>query len=230
MAMLERLFTSRVRVRLLTLFLTHPTEAFYIRQIARLTGETYNNVRQELQNLAQLGLVLSERRANATYYRANVDHFLLPELKRIILKTEAVGDRLREELSVLGDIRIAFIYGSTARATETASSDIDLMVIGEVDLDALDRAIDSIEEDLNRTVNYTLFDVEEWRERVAQGYSFVTDVLTHEKVFLIGDEDELSALATGGANRALPGSPGRDQRPPGGRPPGCKDGSGTGEH
>jgi len=78
--MLERLFTSRVRVRLLTLFLTHPTEAFYIRQIARLTGETYNNVRQELQNLAQLGLILSERRANATYYRANVEHFLFPEL------------------------------------------------------------------------------------------------------------------------------------------------------
>jgi len=196
--MLERLFTSRVRVRLLTLFLTHPTEAFYIRQIARRTGETYNNVRQELQNLAQLGLILSERRANATYYQANVEHFLFPELKRLILKTEAVGDRLREVLSVLGDIRVAFIYGSTARGTDMASSDIDLMVIGEVDLDALDRAIDSIEEELSRTVNYTPFDVEEWRERVRQGHSFVTDVLTHEKVFLIGDEDELSALGTGG--------------------------------
>ena len=80
MMMLEKLFTSRVRVRLLTLFLTHPTEALYIRQIARLTGETYNNVRQELQNLAQLGLILRERRANATYYWANVEHFLFPEL------------------------------------------------------------------------------------------------------------------------------------------------------
>ena len=66
MMMLEKLFTSRVRVRLLTLF---------------LTGETYNNVRQELQNLAQLGLILRERRANATYYWANVEHFLFPELK-----------------------------------------------------------------------------------------------------------------------------------------------------
>ena len=112
-AMLERLFTSRVRVRLLTLFLIHPTEAFYIRQIARLTGETYNNVRQELQNLAQIGLILSERRANATYYWANVEHFLFPELKRIILKTEALGDRLREALSTLGDIRVAFIYGGS---------------------------------------------------------------------------------------------------------------------
>ena len=195
--MLERLFTSRVRVRLLTLFLTHPTEAFYIRQIARLTGETYNNVRQELQNLAQLGLILSERRANATYYQTNVEHFLFPELKRIILKTEAVGDRLRQALAALGNVRVTFIYGSTARGTEVASSDIDLMVIGEVDLDALDGTIDSIEEELGRTVNYTLFSAGEWQERVAQGHSFVTDVLTHEKIFLIGDENDLSALGTG---------------------------------
>ena len=198
--MLERLFTSRVRVRLLTLFLTHPTEAFYIRQIARLTSETYNNVRQELQNLAQLGLILGERRANATYYWANVEHFLFLELKRIILKTEAVGDRLREALSTVGDISVAFIYGSTARGTEVASSDIDLMVIGEVHLDALDSTIDSIEEELGRTANYTLFEVEEWQERVTQEHSFVTDVLTHEKVFLIGDEDDLSALRTGGTD------------------------------
>jgi len=198
--MLERLFTSRVRVRLLTLFLTHPGETFYVRQIVRLTGETYNNVRQELQNLAQLGLILSERRANATYYQANVQHFLFPELKRIILKTEAVGDRLREALTGLRDIRVAFIYGSTAKGTESPSSDVDLMVIGEVDLDALDRAIDSIEEEIGRTVNYTLFRVEEWQKRVAQGHSFLTDVLTHDKIFVIGDEDELSALGTGRAD------------------------------
>lgn len=216
--MLEKLFTSKVRVRLLSLFLTHPAEAFYIRQIVRLTGETYNNVRQELQNLAQLGLILSERRANAIYYQANVDHFLFPELKRIILKTEAVGDRLREALAALADIRVAFIYGSTARGSELASSDIDLMVIGDVDLEALDGAIDRIEEEIGRTVNYTLFDVEEWQDRVAQGYSFIADVLTHEKIFLIGDEDELSTLGAIRADRALPGSPGGDQGPSGGRP------------
>jgi len=198
--MLEKLLTSRVRVRLLTLFLTHPGEAFYIRQIVRLTGETYNNVRQELKNLAQLGLILAERRANAAYYQANTDHFLFPELKRIILKTEAVGDRLREVLSSLGDIWVAFIYGSTAKGTEAPSSDIDLMIIGDVELSALDSAIDRIEEEIGRAVNYALFGVQEWQKRVAQGHSFLTDLLTHEKIFLIGDEDELSALGAGRAD------------------------------
>lgn len=196
-AMLERLFTSRVRVRLLTLFVTHPAEAFYIRQISRITGETYNNVRLELQNLSELGLIQEERRTNATYYKANGEHFLFPELKLLILKTEAIGDRLRDALSTLGDIRVAFIYGSTAKGTEVTSSDIDLMVIGEVDLDTLDRTIDSIEEELGRTVKYTLFSVEEWQERVMQENSFVIDVLTHEKVFLIGNLNDLSALGTG---------------------------------
>lgn len=195
--MLERLFTSRVRVRLLTLFVTHPAEPFYIRQISRITGETYNNVRLELQNLSELGLIQEERRANAIYYKANGEHFLFPELKLLILKTEAIGDRLREALSTLGDIRVAFIYGSTAKGTEVTSSDIDLMVIGEVDLDTLDRTINNIEEELTRTVNYTLFSVEEWQERVIQENSFVIDVLTHEKVFLIGDLNDLSALGTG---------------------------------
>jgi predicted nucleotidyltransferase/predicted transcriptional regulator with HTH domain len=193
---LERLFTSKVRVRLLTLFVTHPAEAFYIRQISRITGETYNNVRLELQNLSELGLIQEERHANATYYKANGEHFLFPEVKLLILKTEAVGDRLREALSTLGDIRVAFIYGSTAKGTEVTSSDIDLMVIGEIDIDILNRTIDNVEDELGRTVNYTLFSAKEWRERVTQGNSFVVDVLTHEKVFLIRDANDLSALGT----------------------------------
>lgn len=198
--MLHKLFTSRVRVRLLTLFVTHPTEAFYIRQITRLTGETYNNVRQELQNLAELGLILGERRANAIYYRANPEHFLFPELKSIILKTEAIGDVLREKLATLGNVRLAFVYGSTVKGTELASSDIDLMLIGEVDLGALDRIVDQVEEELGRTVNYTVFDEREWRDRVAERHSFAMDILTHEKVFLIGEEDDLSALGAGGVD------------------------------
>lgn len=195
--MLENLFTSRVRVRLLTLFFTHPTETYYIRQIARLTGETYNNVRKELQNLTKLGLIKAERRANSLYYQANINHFLFSELKSIILKTEGVGDLLRKTLERLGQIRVAFIYGSTAKGNELALSDVDLMVIGDVNLDVLDNVVDRIEEKIGRSVNYTLFSIEEWRQRVAQRQSFVTDVLNHEKIFLIGDQSDLSTLITG---------------------------------
>ena len=198
--MLERLFTSKVRVRLLTLFLTHPNEAYYIREITRITGATYNNVRLELQNLAELGLILSEHRANATYYRLNVDHFLITDLKNLILKTVAVGDRLREVFFELEGVQLVFIYGSTASGTDLSTSDIDLMIIGQVNLDTLDHTIDHIEEEIGRTVNYTVFSQEEWHERVTQEHSFVMDVLNRDKVFLIGDEGALSELETGRTN------------------------------
>jgi predicted nucleotidyltransferase len=198
--MLERLFTSRVRVRLLTLFITHPSESFYIRQITRITGETYNNIRQELQNLAALGFIHEERQANALYYKVNTEHFLFPEIKILILKTEAVGDRLREALSTLGNIQVAFLYGSTAKGTDFPSSDIDLMVIGEVNLDVLDKMINTIEEEIGRTVNYTLFSAKEWQNRVKQRNSFVKDVLIHKKIFLLGDINDLSAIGKGRAH------------------------------
>jgi predicted nucleotidyltransferase len=198
--MLERLFTSRVRVRLLTLFITHPSESFYIRQITRITGETYNNIRQELQNLAALGFIQEERQANALYYKVNTEHFLFPEIKILILKTEAVGDRLREALSTLGNIQVAFLYGSTAKGTDFPSSDIDLMVIGEVNLDVLDKMINTIEEEIGRTVNYTLFSAKEWQNRVKQRNSFVKDVLIHKKIFLLGDINDLSAIGKGRAH------------------------------
>ena len=198
--MLERLFTSRVRVRLLTLFITHPSESFYIRQITRITGETYNNIRQELQNLAALGFIQGERQANALYYKVNTEHFLFPEIKILILKTEAVGDRLREALSTLGNIQAAFLYGSTAKGTDFPSSDIDLMVIGEVNLDVLDKMINTIEEEFGRTVNYTLFSAKEWQNRVKQRNSFVKDVLIHKKIFLLGDINDLSAIGKGRAH------------------------------
>jgi predicted nucleotidyltransferase len=198
--MLERLFTSRVRVRLLTLFITHPSESFYIRQITRITGETYNNIRQELQNLAALGFIQEEWQANALYYKVNTEHFLFPEIKILILKTEAVGDRLREALSTLGNIQVAFLYGSTAKGTDFPSSDIDLMVIGEVNLDVLDKMINTIEEEIGRTVNYTLFSAKEWQNRVKQRNSFVKDVLIHKKIFLLGDINDLSAIGKGRAH------------------------------
>lgn len=197
--MLERLMTSRVRVKILTLLLVHPNETYYIRQISRLIAETYNNVRSELINLADLGIVLSEPKANATFYRANEKHFLYGELKRMILKTVAFGDAIAEALSELGDINVAFIYGSVAKNKETQSSDVDLLVIGNVEVDELDSVVSDIEEELCRDVNYTVFSKREWAEKVEQGQTFVNDVLSNPKVFLIGNEYALSAI---GASRA----------------------------
>jgi len=87
-AVLKHLFTSRVRVKLLTLFLSHPEEAYYIRQTSRLIGETYSSVYHELRNLAAVGLLHSEPRGGAIFYQANTEHCLFDDLRGIVQATK----------------------------------------------------------------------------------------------------------------------------------------------
>jgi predicted transcriptional regulator len=111
--MLEKLFTSLTRVKLLTLFMMNPGKSFYVREIARATNENINAVRRELSNLEAIGLLKSERRGNAKYYDVNREMPLYNELTSMILKTEGVANVLQESLSELG-VEMAFLYGSFA--------------------------------------------------------------------------------------------------------------------
>ncbi len=98
--MLEKLFTSKTRVKLLNLFLLNPETELYVREIARKTNENTNAIRRELQNLEDIGLLLSEKKGNLKYYSINKKMPLYIELKNIILKTGGVGRILSEEGSL----------------------------------------------------------------------------------------------------------------------------------
>jgi len=197
--MLEELFSSNVRVQLLVILLTNPDEEFYIRQLARRMGEHPYAVQRELRRLERLGLLTSRTRGRMKYYSVERDFPLYPELKRIILKTAGLGDLLRRELQNLGSIESAFIYGSVAAGEEDVASDIDLMLVGGVDLLALAPVIAGLEERLGRSINYVVYSPEEFKERRDQRDPFLEDVLKGPIVVLIGREDELSGT---GAERA----------------------------
>ncbi len=198
--MLERLLTSKSRVALLTIFFAHPAESFHVRQLERLSGQSFSNVRRELKNLEELGLVQSERRANARYYGVNSRHFLYPDLKNIVLKTEGVGELLRSSLTDAGQVRLAFIYGSIAKGTERLTSDIDLMVVGDVPLERLDDAMDEMERRLGRQVNYTVYGEAEWQRKIAEHDPFISRVLAGKRITLIGEADELRTTGAGQAD------------------------------
>ncbi|MDF1543392.1 MAG: nucleotidyltransferase domain-containing protein [Anaerosomatales bacterium] len=106
-------------------------------------------------------------------------------------KTEGLGDLLQERISPLEDVSVALIYGSVARNTEDARSDVDLLVIGDVSPPVLDEALMEAEGLLGREINATLLDINEWHERVARKQAFAMDILRQPKVFLIGAEDDL---------------------------------------
>lgn len=190
-SILGELLTSVTRAKLLTVFLTHPTEEYYLRELARRTGQSLRAVQHELPRLERLELVLVRRRGRQKFYRANEQHPLFPELKRVVYKTAALGDVLKDAVAGIAGIHAAFIYGSVAKGDERKGSDVDLMVIGDLDSDVLHRAVRKAEKQLGREVSLAIMGAKEWRDRIASHDAFVEDLLKTDKIFLAGDERAL---------------------------------------
>jgi predicted nucleotidyltransferase len=197
---LQNLFSSQVRVALLTHLFTHPDEPVYARELARRLEAHYNAVWRELGNLETLGLLASQQQASVKVYRLDPAFPIYEELKRIILKTTGLGQVLRQELSRLGTVEWAFVYGSVAGGEEDLRSDIDLMLVGQVELMVLSELIAHLEEQLGRAINYVVLSPHELMRRLAEGEPFVTNVLAGPKIMLIGEENGLREAAATAAH------------------------------
>jgi predicted nucleotidyltransferase len=189
--MLERLLGSRLRARVIGWLFTHPDERFYVRQLGALLDEDSTNLSRELARLESLGVLLSERDGRQKYYRANPDSSVFVELKGLATKTAGVADVLRQALEGFREeIDAAFVFGSFARQDETAVSDIDLVIIGDVDPVSLHGAIAQAEEVLRRTINYSLVSREEYAGRREEEAGFLGRVLKGPKLMVLGVLDE----------------------------------------
>jgi predicted nucleotidyltransferase len=194
--MLEALFSSSARIRLLRILLLEPGGRFYLRELAKKAGVQVRSVQVELRKLTAAGILVNEVSGRQTYYRINEDCPIVPDLRAIFVKTAGVADVLRSALAGLSDrIDVAFIYGSFAAGSERADSDIDLMIIGSATLREAVPALGSTERELRREVNPSVFSREEFRERALAEEHFVSTVLAEAKVFVIGDEHELAGIA-----------------------------------
>lgn len=189
--LLEDLLGSKARARLLDVFVTHPAEEFYARQLSRQTRLSETAVRYALLRLERLGLVKSQRQGKEKLYRVNDRHPLFPELKQMVYKTAGLGEALRKALGDVPEVVSAFIYGSVAKGRERAVSDIDLFVLGDPDPDRLSSALQHAEDRLGREINVVTMTVGEWRTRRATRDSFIVEVLRSPRIFLIGDEHNL---------------------------------------
>lgn len=174
-----------------------PDESFYVRQIARMTDISPGAVQRELEQLVEAGLITRSELGNQVFYRANSSSPVFAELRSLVAKTVGVVAALQAGLEPLADrVRVAFIYGSVARREETATSDIDLMIIGNIDFDAVMAIISPLQTTLGREINPTNYGIREFKAKLAAGNHFLTSVLRGEKLFLIGTEDDLRKLGT----------------------------------
>ncbi len=188
---IHRLFSSKIRAKLLDVFLSLPKARFYIRELERKINEEAKNISRELKNLESLGLLTSETQGNQKYYSVNEDYFLYSELKGIILKTTGVLGLLKEALTKLKGVEAAFIYGSYATGKETEGSDVDLVIVGKPDLTELNEEICGLEAKLNREINYMCFEREEYEEQKKIKDAFISEISTEEKILLKGSENEV---------------------------------------
>jgi predicted nucleotidyltransferase/predicted transcriptional regulator with HTH domain len=192
--MLIKLFTSKLRVEILALFFSRAEEALYLGEIVKLTGEDRGNISRELRNLENMGLLISRKEGNLKYYSSNKDFLLYGELRSIILKTRGAVGALKETLSRTKNIDYAFIYGSIASGTETAKSDIDLMVIGEISLESLLRLVRGSEKTLGREINPSLYGAKEYKRRMKKKDPFIVQVMNEPRIMLIGENDGLQGI------------------------------------
>jgi predicted nucleotidyltransferase len=176
--------------RALALLYGVPDESFYIRQIARQIETSVGTVQRELTLLANTGLIERSVLGNQVFYRANREHPAFPELRGLLAKTTGIFQLLKSALAPLAArIDFALVYGSVARGEEKATSDIDLMVVGNVSLDEILDAVSPLEKPLRRPVNPTIYSLRDLKQRLRSGNHFLRSLQNTKKVFLIGDED-----------------------------------------
>ena len=184
---------SKVQQRVLALIFGQPGRSFYMSEIVRNVHSGTGAVERELSRLQRSGLVSVERIGNQKHYRANPQSPIFGELRSIVTKTVAVTEPLEKFLEPHADsIKAAFVYGSVAKGTDTARSDIDLMVIGdELNYSELYTALQNAEDALRRKVSPTFLSPQDWRRKASGKTSFISKINALPKIFVFGSEKDL---------------------------------------
>lgn len=185
---------SPVQQRVLGLLYGQPRRRFQSAELIRLAGSGTGAVHRFLTRLADAGLVTVARVGNQKHYRANRHSPIFTELHRLVVKTVGVVRPLQRALAPFaGRIETAFVYGSVAKGSDTAMSDIDVMLISDsVTYPDLFRALHAVERTLARSVNPNVMTVTEWKIKRSQPGSFAARVARQPRLFLIGSDDDLA--------------------------------------
>ncbi len=195
--MLEKLFVSKTRVEILGLLIFSPKKEHHLRGIAKSLGMSAPRVKAELAKLESAGLVRKRHEGNLLLFSMNTESPIYEDMKRIFLKTEYLGNLIREELPGDGKTIYALIYGSFASGREMENSDIDLLIVGSVKEDSILRAIMEVEKRTGREINYIIWTEEEFREKAEQGNSLLRNIIRNPVIMLMGDESEFRKDAKG---------------------------------
>lgn len=193
--MIDALFGSKTRVKLLHLFLNNPNRAFYVREITRKIDEQINSVRRELANMLSVGIIKSDSSNNRLYYEINQDYQHYEPLRAIFadshlqseVATSGEVNDWTKRLKPLGDVRVAIFSGSLVRGS---SSEVDVLLAGDINKTQSKRFLKDLEEEEGRSLNYTVMSYEDFYYRLSIKDRFIT-AITNGKFTVLQDTENI---------------------------------------
>lgn len=194
--MIEQLFGSKTRVKLLQLFYSNPNRSFYVREITRKIDEQINSVRRELSNLLAIGIITSDNTNNKLYYEVNQTFNYYEPLKEIFgdgakPQQAADGEPENQGLRAVGQIDLA-VY--TGQFTRDDTAGVDLLIVGEVNLNALQKYVDELEAKENKTIRYAVMSLSDFQYRQQIRDRFATAIQRAKKQVLVDNHNLLVAV------------------------------------
>lgn len=201
--MIEQLFGSKTRVKLLQLFYSNPNRSFYVREITRKIDEQINSVRRELANLLNVGIITSDTSNNKVYYEVNQKYEYYPPLQeifgggvakarkgtKVVKATELPLHDETSDLKALGNVDVAALMG---QFTRDESAGVDVLIVGNVNQNALNKYVTELERQEGKDLRYTVFSLEDFTYRLQIKDRFTSNVLRAKKQVLLDKPGLLS--------------------------------------
>lgn len=188
---LKDLFISRVRVKLLEIFLSNPAEMYHVRELVRRASEEINAVRRELAHLEKAGLLKKEPRGNRLYYWPRSDFLFFDELCSMVVKTSGIGQEILKNRTKIGKISYVCFSVKFVKRMLREKDEVDILVVGDIVLPELAALIRSEETKRESEINYTVMTQEEFDFRKRRRDPFLLGILSAAKIMIIGEQTAL---------------------------------------
>lgn len=172
---------------ILNLFFKDPEKEYYFREIAKSLNKEPSYYQRYLDNLVEDKILLDERRGNMRFFRLNKEHHLYEEIKSIVSKTVGLENELKELVNNLNNVECSFIFGSIAKGAENSNSDVDLMLIGDVNQDELSPMVAALEGRIGREINYHIYSHQEIAKKIKEQDGFISNIFLSPVISLKGN-------------------------------------------
>ncbi|MFH1601955.1 MAG: hypothetical protein ABIB61_03300 [Candidatus Shapirobacteria bacterium] len=190
---LKKIIVSKTRIGLLKLFFDQPRSSYYIREAVREIGEEINSVRRELNNLAEAGLLLKERRGNRLFYFLNRDYPFYTDFLSMMAKIVGLGGEIIKNRSRLGELRLV-AFSPEFLNWEGSQSEVDFLIVGRVVLPEIGKLVVKEEKRRGREINYAVMDLKEFKLRKRSRDPFLVNILMKNLAVILGNDQELGKV------------------------------------